>query len=276
MGKIHKHDFLSLLKENRVTTVAGAWVYFFLTSLIPMVFLMVTAFGVFGVEITTDLIARLPEELRIGGEVIVNTAKSYQEGVTLLFIATVVFSSSALLNQMRKDGRAIYGVKQKDKRRFFNRVWAIFGIFILFLIFLLSAFLVAFGEKLFTLLPTSKGKRILVSLIVGLSITLLSYFVIILLNKYIIPVKIPVVALFSGSILSLAIIYLGTIILGVYLHFFGLNNAFYGSLAGIVVFLLWSYVMMLGLVIGTIFGFYLTYKRSSSNAKYIDKRANLC
>ena len=276
MGKIHKHEFLSLLKENRVTTVAGAWVYFFLTSLIPMVFLLVTAFGVFGVEITTDLIARLPEELRIGGEVIIDTAKSYQEGVTLFFIATVVFSSSALLNQMRKDGRAIYGVKQKSKRRFFNRVWAIFGIFILFLIFLLSAFLVAFGEKLFTLLPTSKGKRILVSLIVGLSITMLSYFVIILLNKYISPVKIPLVSLFSGSILSLSIIYLGTIILGVYLHFFGLNNAFYGSLAGIVVFLLWSYVMMLGLVIGTIFGYYLTYKKSSLNAKCIDKRAKLC
>ena len=276
MGKIHKHEFISLLKEKRVTTVAGAWVYFFLTSLIPMVFLMVTAFGVFGVEITTDLISRLPEELRVGGEAIVNTAKSYQEGITLFFIATVLFSSSALLNQMRKDGRAIYGVKQKGKRRFFNRVWAMFGIFILFLIFLLSAFLVAFGEKLFMLLPTSKGKRILVAIIVGLAITLLSYFVIILLNKYISPSKISVVSLFSGSIVSLAIIYLGTIVLGLYLHFFGLNNAFYGSLAGIVVFLLWSYVMMLGLVIGTIFGFYLTYKRSSTNAKCIDKRANLC
>ena len=276
MGKIHKHEFISLLKEKRVTTVAGAWVYFFLTSLIPMVFLMVTAFGVFGVEITTDLISRLPEELRVGGEAIVNTAKSYQEGITLFFIATVLFSSSALLNQMRKDGRAIYGVKQKGKRRFFNRVWAMFGIFILFLIFLLSAFLVAFGEKLFMLLPTSKGKRILVAIIVGLAVTLLSYFVIILLNKYISPSKISVVSLFSGSIVSLAIIYLGTIVLGLYLHFFGLNNAFYGSLAGIVVFLIWSYVMMIGLVVGTIFGYYLSIKSRSRKAKRVDNKAYLC
>ncbi len=276
MDKINKNGFFTLLKEKRVTTVAGAWVYFFLTSLIPTVFLMVTAFGVFGVEITTDLIKRLPEELRVGGEAIVNTAKSYQEGITIFFIVTVVFSSSALLNQMRKDGRAIYGIKQKGKKRIFNRVWAIFGIFILFLIFLLSAFLVAFGEKLFTLLPTSKGKRIAVAIIVGLAITLLSYFVIILLNKYISPVKIPVVALFSGSMVSLAIIYLGTIVLGLYLHFFGLNNAFYGSLAGIVVFLLWSYVMMIGLVIGTIFGYYLCCKTTTFKVKSIDKRIKLC
>lgn len=276
MAKIYKHEFIRLLKEKRVTTVAGAWVYFFLTSLIPMVFLMITAFGVFGVEITTDLISRLPEELRQGGEIIVDTAKSYQEGITIFFILTVLFSSSALLNQMRKDGNAIYGIKQKGKRRFFNRIWAMFGIFVLFLIFLLTALLVAFGEMVLLNFPATKGKRILIAFFVGFTITLLSYIVIILLNKYISPVKIPKVALLSGSLISLAVIYIGTIGFGIYFHFFGLNNAFYGSLAGIVAFLLWSYVMMIGLVVGTIFGYYLSSKKAYAKYKCVDNAVNLC
>ena len=84
-----------------------------------------------------------------------------------------------------------------------------------------------------------------------------------LLNKYVCPSKTPTSAVCSGSLISLAIIYIGTIVLGLYLNFFGLNNAFYGSLAGIVAFLLWSYILMTGLVIGTIFGYYLSKKNQA-------------
>ena len=36
------------INNKRITTVAGAWVYYFLMALVPFVFLIVTAFGVFG------------------------------------------------------------------------------------------------------------------------------------------------------------------------------------------------------------------------------------
>lgn len=261
MRKAIKNEFFKLLKEKRVTTVAGAWVYFFLSSLIPLVFLMITAFGVFGVKVTTDLVSRLPEGFREAGNLIVQTANSAQEGVTIFFAGTLIFSSSALLHQMRKDGNSIYGVKVGSRRGFFNRIWAILALTVLFLIFLGTALLVAFGEKLLVNFPSGRTKRILVSLLFGLLITLISYLVIVLLNKYICPNKTPTFAVCSGSLISLAIIFIGTIVLGLYLNFFGLNNAFYGSLASIVAFLLWSYILMTGLVIGTIFGYYLSNKK---------------
>ena len=107
MEKNEESSFFALLKEKRVTTIAGAWVYFFLSSLIPLVFLLITAFGVFGIEISTDFVSRLPEGLREGGKIIVNTAKSIQDGVTVFFVLTAIFSSSALLNQMRIYGNSI-------------------------------------------------------------------------------------------------------------------------------------------------------------------------
>ena len=83
------------------------------------------------------------------------------------------------------------------------------------------------------------------------------YLVIVLLNKYICPIKIPLSILLLQSLVSLAIVFIGTLVIGVYIAFFGGNNAFYGSLAGIVAFLLWAYVCMNGLVIGAIFGYFL-------------------
>lgn len=261
MAKNRGKGFFTLLKEKRVTTVAGAWVYFFLSSLIPLVFLIVTAFGVFGVEFSLDLVSRLPESLRESGQIIVNTAKSAQEGVTILFAVTVIFSLSALLRQMRKDGNSIYEVSQKDKRGFLERFWAILALAVLFIVFLLTAFAVAFSEKLLLNLPLGKTRNIVTTVIAGIILTSVSYAVIVLLNKYISPSNTPISSILSGSLFSLIIIFAGTFLMGVYLHFFGTNNAFYGSLAGIVVFMLWAYLLMTGLVVGTIFGYYLFQRR---------------
>ena len=260
MLKKQSKTFFSLIKEKRVTTVAGAWVYFFLTSLIPLIFLLVTAFGVFGVSLSTDLVARLPEGLRQAGEMLVDTANNAQQGVTALFIGTAFFSSSALLAQMRKDGNHIYGYPQKSGRGILNRVWAVMALTVLFAVFLLVAFLVGFGEKLFFSVPSSRGKRIVIALLLGCLFTAVAYGVIILLNKYVCPIKISRVVVCSASLISLIVIFLGTLGLGLYLNYFGLNNAFYGSLASIVALLIWSYITMTGLVIGAVFGCYLSNK----------------
>ena len=103
---------IRIINEKRLTTVAGAWVYYFLSSVIPLAFLIVTAFSVFGINVTSDIVSRLPEEFRLAGETIVQTAKKASKGVTLFFIITVIFSCTTLLNQMSKDGDFIYGENQ--------------------------------------------------------------------------------------------------------------------------------------------------------------------
>ena len=80
---------LNIFAEKRLTTVAGAWVFFFLTSVIPLAFLLVTAFGVFGVDLSLELVSRLPLEFRPAGEAIVSTAERASKGATIIFIFLV-------------------------------------------------------------------------------------------------------------------------------------------------------------------------------------------
>ncbi|MBE7083407.1 MAG: YihY/virulence factor BrkB family protein [Clostridiales bacterium] len=252
MKKNRMIDFFHFFSQKRLTTVAGAWVFFFLTSVLPLAFLMVTAFGVFGVDLSLELVARLPIEYREAGEAIVSTAEKASSGATVIFLFTVIFSGSTLLNQMSKDGDHIYGKKSNSKRGLFRRAWAILGLACLFSIFLAVAFLVAFGSNLINKASVFNKNPILSMTLTLLVIITFCYFLIIILNRFISPVKLKFFHLAIGALISLFIIVLGTIGFTLYLRFFNSYNAFYGSLAGIIVFLLWVYILMIGLVIGVI------------------------
>ena len=249
-----KHTFSKILtyfSDKRLTTVAGAWVYYFLASLLPLVFLFVTAFGVFGVDISLDVVSRLPTEFRLAGETLVRTAENASNGVTVFFVLTIIFSSSTLLNQMSKDGDFLYGAKSNRKRGIWRRAWAICALSFLFLIFLSSAFLFAFSYNFFFVDTRVKGRLFFAVFVIGL-IILASYAIILVLNRFISPVKRNFSKIYLGALCSLFIIVLGTIGFTIYLHFFNNYNAFYGSLATIIVFMFWAYILMLGLAFGVI------------------------
>ncbi len=255
--------FFHVFSDKRLTTVAGAWVFFFLTSVLPLAFLMVTAFGVFGVDLSLELVSRLPVEYRVAGEAIVSTAEKASRGATVIFVFTVIFSGSTLLNQMSKDGDHIYGAKSNSKRGIFRRGWAIIGLACLFTVFLGVAFLIAFGTNLINGFSLIKSNSIL-GMTLGLSLLItFCYFLIIILNRFISPVKLKFTDLALGSLVSLFIIVLGTIGFTLYLRFFNSYNAFYGSLAGVIVFLLWAYILMTGLVFGAIINSFVYSKKTA-------------
>lgn len=255
---------IKYLAEKRFTTVAGAWVYFFLSSVIPLAFLIVTAFGVFGVTLSEDLVSRLPEEFRGAGEAIISTAERASKSATLLFVLTVLFSCTSLLNQMSKDGDYLYGKTSKRKRGILRRLWALGALAVLFTLFLGAAFTFAFGNLLGLNAKHKTLIRILTVVLAFLVIISFGYVVIILLNRFICPVKITFSEMSIGALVSLAVIVLGTIGFTLYLRFFSSYNAFYGSLAAIVAFLLWAYILMLGLVVGVVINTYLYERKKQS------------
>ncbi len=239
-------------KDKRLTTVAGSWVFYFLLAVVPLTFLLVTAFGVFGVDISLGLVNNLPEEFKVAGTALVETATNASKGITVFFAITVALSCSSLLNQMSKDGDSIYGVRSVRKRGIFRRLWALLALGVLFLIFLGSALSVAFGTAIFQRLAQNGINKILATVLLFCFVILFTYVIIILLNKFISPVKLRFSTVATGGLVSLAVIVLGTIGFIIYLRSFANYNAFYGSLATVVVFLLWTYIIMLGLVLGAI------------------------
>lgn len=253
------------LSEKRLTTVAGAWVYYFLTAVIPLVFLLLTAFGVFGVDITKDLASRLPEEFRPASESIINTAQTASKGATLLFVFSAIYSCIRLLNQMGKDGEHIYAQKSMSKRGAMRYLFAFFAIVVLFLIFLVCSFAVAFGENLFSFsFLVDDLRELLTAVSIAFSVIFVSFVIIILLNLFISPIKLKVGQVALGSLFSLFAVVLGTLGFAIYLRLFNSYNAFYGSLAGIIVFLLWTYIIMISMVIGVIINANIFRKRSLS------------
>ena len=243
----------SVFSEKRLSTVAGAWVFYFLTSVIPLVFLLITVFGVFGVDVTSDIVSRLPEEFRVAGETIVFTARSASKGATLLFILTAAYSCVRLLNQMSKDGDHIYLAKSAVKRGVMRKVWALFALASLFVVFLGVAVIVAFGNKIFNFSFLVGGvKKLISAIFVAFLIIAISYLIIILLNVFISPIKMKFKDVAVGGLFSLFFIVLGTIGFALYVRIFNSYNAFYGSLASVVAFLFWVYILMLGMVVGVI------------------------
>lgn len=251
--KLKKYKAIDLFKDKRITTVASSWVYYFLTALLPIVFLLVTAFNVFSVDLVEEIVFRLPEAFRPAGEIIVSTAQNASGGVTAFFIVSLVFSGSTLFNQMSKDGEYLYGVSGERKVGFMRRLFSVTALCVLFLIFLGLAFLITFQNLVFSSLNVRVEQTNLISSVGVGTVVLVSFILIVLLGKFISPVKRGFFDLAIGSLISLFIIVLGTIGFIFYLRIFKNLNAFYGSLVGVIVFLIWAYIVMLGLVVGTAF-----------------------
>lgn len=262
--------FLYTFRTKRLITVASSWVFFFLLSVVPLLFLLISAFGVFGVDIATGLVSRLPEEFRSAGQAIIETANKVSKEATIFFVITSIISCSSLLNRMSKDGDSIYGIRSKRKIGIFRRIWAIVALAVLFAVFLLSAIFVLFGSIVIEYLGWGRIKG-LVTLLFFTLLIFIVYVIIILLNLFISPMRIKLREVLLGSFLSLVTIVIGTIGFIIFLRYFHSYNAFYGSLASIIVFLLWAYIVMLGLVSGAILNMILVKKKR----EHTEKRLNI-
>ena len=260
-------NFVLALSNKRVTTVAGAWVFFFLLAFIPLVFLFIFAFSVLGVDVAGGLSASVPQEFLLLGQAFKETADSASSGITVFFIITVVLSCSSLLSQMSKDGDYIYGARSKKKRGLFRRLWAVLALFVFFILLLSFALILFFRNKLFSILPFSPRNN-LYSIILGVALSFFGLFItVLLLNKFISPIKLKLKETLLGAIISVVTILLGTLGFLVYLRFFPINNALYGSLSALIVFIIWLYIIMLSLVIGAVANMCALSKKKNKSLK---------
>lgn len=254
---------ISTVKKARVTTVAGAWVFYFLLAVIPLAFLLFTAFNIFKVDADFTFVKAFPEEFSTALNVVEQASKNVSKGVTVFFGITVIVSISSLLNQMSKDGAFIYGVERRRKKGISPRLLAVFALLVLFVMFIIVALIISFRNKLFNGLNSTKSSKMVVVFSAFIILVSVSYVFLMFLNKFISPVKLTFKEIATGSIISLMVMFLGTIVFIVYVKFFSTYNAFYGVLSGVIVMLLWSYILMLGIVMGVLVSMKMHSLRSS-------------
>lgn len=247
MQKTWKEFFLNF-KEKRLTSIAGSWVYFFLMALIPLTCLLFIAFRVFGLNIGEKLAENLILEIEQFGSDLISTAGELSRGITIFFAISIIFSGSNLFAKMLSDGEFIYEKKRKQKNSLLKRLFSIGALAVLFLLFLASALVFTFHEYLINSLKFENG--LLFTVIIVLLVILFGYLVSILFNLFISPIKVKVNSVLLGSLLSLGIVVLDTVGFIVYMRYFKSFSALYGALSSLIIFLVWTYILMLGLLMG--------------------------
>ena len=233
------------LTYHRYSTVAGTLVFFLILSLVPFLFWLTLLFGssLLEVPLENSGLFDWAEELLV---LLRENAAYAGGGVSLVFLATTLWSSSAFFYHLRKSGEILY-----DTRRTENgwkvRISAILLTFAVLLFFALAGTLLFAASILSRYLSPWISYPTFYALLLALG-----FFGAWILNGYICPYKIGPSETALGSFLTALAWLIASGAFSVYLHF-GNKEKLYGALAFLFIFLLWLYWMMLCFVAGAIF-----------------------
>lgn len=247
------NDFFKLLNNKKYTTLAGTMSFFFLLSVVPIFYLILILFSKLHVTFDIDFsLFGIPENLSDVLNYIFGHTQEISKGYSLIFIITAMYSSSNLFFQMINSVEIIY-MKQKQKTH--GRIVSIFILIFFILSIILVLFLIILFQRLTSFLPS------IISNFLNLVITsFLIFLILIYLNKYISPIRVYMKDCIKGSMFILLFWVISSYIFLIYLKYFSNQEYFYGNLATFVIFLLWIYLIMLGLIIGIIINYRIQKK----------------
>ena len=237
----------SLLNEKKYTTIAGTLVFFFLMSIVPMLFWTTLLLGKLrvGISVTislpgTEAVAQLLQYLQ-------QEAQNATSGASVFLLVTSLYSATNLFYQMRKSGEIIYGVPY-GRHGLKTRLGALVLLFLVFALIALAA--IAFTIVSFFLARVDAGVWETVAKYALL--VLLAFLTVIFLNLYICPYRAPVRSFLFGSVFTVAAWAVAILGFAVYLQVGNLGRL-YGTLSAVIVFLLWLYMITVCFVAGVIF-----------------------
>lgn len=238
--------------DKRFSTIAGTLVYFLLMSITPFMLWLTLVIG--NIDVSRFLNHRLLE----GASPILRYLKSSAEsaadgagvsgtgGISIIFLATSLYSSTNFFYHLRRSGEIIYeasDTKSGLRLRLMSVGLICAAIISIALVAAVSVIGTAFTEKF---LPVWLSNSI--SLIF---ITALMFGTAVILNIFACPQKLKLANAAVGSLLTTALWLIIGAGFGVYLKFAS-PEKLYGKIASLIVFLLWCYVMMCCFVVGMI------------------------
>lgn len=269
LGDIEKPSWKHTLKraaaefsQDQLTDRAAALTYYAVLSVFPAIIALVSILGLLGQgQATTDAIIdlvgeNLPEETSGQLESVIATITENQgAGLGLIIgILTALWTASNYVNAF---SRAMNGVYEIPEGRPF---WKLRPI-----MYLLTAVLIVLVAVAALILVVSGPVARWVGDLVGLGSTavtvwnygkwpvlLLIVIVVIAMLYYFTPnVQMPKFRWVSpGAVLAIVVAIIATFGLGFYVSRFGSYNATYGALAGVIIFLLWLWIINLVLLFG--------------------------
>ena len=248
--------------NDQCTDLAAALTYYAVLSIFPALIALVSILGLVGqAEATTDTILQMasdfvPEETLEQVEPIIASVAG-ASGASLGLIIGILTALWTASNYVNAFGRAMNRIYEIPEGR---PIWKLrpvmYGItaLLLVLVALVGLMLVVSG-------PVAQAVGDAIGLgstavtvwnIAKWPVVLVAIVVIIALLYYFTPnVKQPKFSWISvGALVAIVVALLASVALGFYVANFGSYDATYGALAGVIVFLLWLYIMNLALLFG--------------------------
>lgn len=251
----------------KVTTIAGAWVFYFLLAVVPLCILIATALNFFNVKIPLDFINYFPEEFKYALNVIINSAKEVSKASTALYAFTVLFSTTTLITQMSKDGDFIFGKTKNFRFSFIRRLSAILFLIGLVGIIIVAGVVFSLNNSFHIKVTFSKARELIKVVFNVTVLVVLAYLVLILLIRFISPVRLKPTEVLVGGLVSVSIFVLGTLFFLLVVKFFGIYGDYGMVLSIILVFLLWVYILMVGIISGVLVTAKLYYCRKNASKR---------
>lgn len=246
-----------MFSDKRYSTIAGTLVYFLLMSIAPFLLWLTLLFGNVDLEslVSHELFAAVAPIVRY----LKQSAESAAGGAGILLLATSLYSSTNFFYHLRRSGEIIYEFDD-TKKGIRLRLSSLAIVLVTVISVAISVALAVFGANILGyFMPKAATDAVLF-----VFITMFAVFVAVLLNKFACPYKLSFSQAVSGSLLTTALWLIFAAGFTVYLQFAD-PTRLYGKIAAVIVFLLWSYLMISSLVVGMIFnGSMLSEKRVKS------------
>ncbi|MDE5896368.1 MAG: YihY/virulence factor BrkB family protein, partial [Clostridia bacterium] len=240
---------IGTLSRNRYTTLAGTLVFFLILSIVPFLFWLTLLFGSAGVP--TEVILEL-ELFGWASDLLLflkQNAEGATAGVSVLLLATTLWSSSSFFYHLRRSGEIIYGYN-REKNGWKVRLSAFAVTFCVLLYFL-----VAGGVLIGAIIVSRYLRPWLAYPVTYLLVLVAGFFAAWILNGYICPYRAAPADTVLGSLFTAIAWLVASAAFSVYLKFVN-TERLYGALSTVVVFLLWLYWRMICFTAGVIYNRY--------------------
>lgn len=234
------------LASKKYTTLAGTLVFFFIMSVMPFSFWL--SLLVAKLPVDTDLILELSVFDSVKNVLLYvrREASNATTGVSIVLPVTTLYSATNLFYQMRRSGEIIYEYR-RPKHVLKLRVGALVLLAIVLAMIIVFLFFFAFGALVVSkIFSETLGRISDYVLLVGLS-----FLLVMLLNAYICPYRVPFRRFLLGSCVTVAAWAAAVVGFSVYLKIGNLSRL-YGALSAAIIFLLWLYLLMIGFIVGVI------------------------
>ncbi len=239
-------DKYRLLTEKRYTTVSGTLVFFFIMSIVPLLFWLSLLVSKLPVDLEKIFSMTIFQSVKDVLNYVQAEASKATTGTTILLGATTLYSATNLFYQMRRSGEIIYGFRP-ERRGLRLRLGAL-ALLITVMATVIGFLLVfALGGFIFSRLLSNAWERVADYAL----LICVAFFLALLLNMYVCPYKAKPKNFLSGVGLTLVLWLIAMIGFSIYLQVSNLKRL-YGALSAAIVFLLWLYVLTLCFIIGVI------------------------